>query len=146
MDSAQIDFIRDLAYKCPSSRGSSGARAILNVLYGEEVPACVEFQTRNSKIKVQNTDFVMPDNDAYMEDNFPDPFTDQTLINYYLPKDMEGKIIVNDMFGRIINEYNLKEGEHTLEIINQNWAPGIYNYGMFVNGKAIEFKKMVITQ
>ena len=59
---------------------------------------------------------------------------------------MTGKIIVNDMFGRIIAEYKLEVGENTLEIINNDWAPGVYSYGMIVNDKAIEFKKMVITQ
>jgi hypothetical protein len=146
MDSIQLDFVTDLAYKCPSGRGSSGARSIIHLLFGEEVPPCVEMQSRNTKLMIRDVDFVTPDSDAYMEDNFPDPFTDYTLINYYLPEEMTGKIIVNDMFGRIIAEYQLEVGENTLEIINNNWAPGVYSYGMIVNNKAIEFKKMVITQ
>jgi len=146
MDSTQLAFVTDLAYKCPSKRGSAGARSIIHMLFGEEVPPCVEMQSRNSRMMLRDVDFVMPDCDAYMEDNFPDPFPDYTLINYYLPQEMTGKIIVNDMFGRIIAEYKLEVGENTMEIINNDWAPGVYSYGMIVNDKAIEFKKMVITQ
>jgi hypothetical protein len=45
---------------------------------------------------------------------------------------------------RIISEYDLIIGENTLEIENNNWATGVYTYGMIVNGKPIEFKKMRI--
>jgi len=146
MDSIQLNFVQELAYKCPPDRTSFSAQAVLYYLFGEEVPPCVEMQSRNSKLMIRDVDFVKPDCDAYMEDNFPDPFTDYTLINYYLPEEMTGKIVVNDMFGRIIAEYKLEVGENTLEIINNDWAPGVYSYGMIVNDKAIEFKKMVITQ
>ena len=89
---------------------------------------------------------VMPDCDAYIEDNFPDPFNEYTYINYYLPEETEGKIIVNDMMGHVMVEYDLLIGENTLEIRNTNWAPGVYIYGLFVKGKAIEFKKMIINR
>ncbi len=58
---------------------------------------------------------------------------------------LTGEITVNDMYGKTIANYKLLEGENTLEIINNNWAPGIYTYAMFANGKLIEVKKMVIT-
>ncbi len=146
MDSTQLAFIREQAYKCPVDLASANAQSVLYLLFTEEVPECELMTTRSSRMLVKPVDFVLPDSDAYMEDNFPDPFTDYTLINYYLPEEMTGKIIVNDMFGRVIAEYNLKSGENTLEILNKNWAPGVYSYGMIVNDKAIEFKKMVITQ
>jgi hypothetical protein len=95
---------------------------------------------------VEKNEFSLPESKAYMEDNFPEPFINNTLINYYLPENTNGKIVVNDMFGRVIAEYELVIGENTLEIENQDWAPGVYSYGMLVNGKAIEYKKMIITQ
>jgi hypothetical protein len=144
MDSSEIAFVRDLAYKCPSGRASSGARAIIHLLFGEEVPDCVFMNNRSATKLIKDVEFVMPDCDAYIEDNFPDPFTNYTLINYYLPEDTEGRIVVTDMLGRIMAEYNLIIGENTLEIRNNNWASGVYSYGMIVNGKAIEFKKMII--
>lgn len=146
MDSTQLAFVNDLAYKCPSKRGSAGARSIIHMLFGEEVPPCLEMQSRNSKLMIRDVDFVLPDCDAYMEDNFPDPFVKNTLVNYYLPEASDGKIIVSDMFGRIVKEYELTSGENTLEIISDDWVPGIYSYGLIVDGKAVEFKKMVITQ
>ncbi|MDD4236906.1 MAG: T9SS type A sorting domain-containing protein [Bacteroidales bacterium] len=146
MDSSEIAFVRNLAYKCPSGRASSGARAIIHLLFGEEVPDCVFMNNRSATKLIKDVEFVMPDCDAYIEDNFPDPFTNYTLINYYLPEDTEGRIVVTDMLGRIMAEYNLIIGENTLEIRNNNWASGVYSYGMIVNGKAIEFKKMIINR
>lgn len=145
MDSTQIAFVRELAYKCPESLAVANARSILLLLYEEEVSECIEIENRASDIILKDIEFVLPDSDAYMEDNFPDPFTDKTLVNYYLPEGMSGKIIVNDMYGKIIGDYILQEGEQTLELINDNWAPGVYTYTMFADGKLIEVKKMIIT-
>jgi hypothetical protein len=145
MDSAQIAFVRELAYKCPESLAVANARSILLLLYEEEVPECIEIENRASDIVLKDIKFVLLDTDAYMEDNFPDPFTDKTLVNYYLPEGMNGKIIVNDMYGKTIADYILQEREQTLELINDNWAPGVYTYTMFADGKLIEVKKMIIT-
>jgi hypothetical protein len=68
------------------------------------------------------------------------------MINYYLPEGFKGEIIVNDMYGKTISSYILHEGENTLQIISNNWAPGVYTYAMYANGKLIEVKKMIITQ
>ena len=110
------------------------------------MPECEIMTTRKTTNLVKDVVFVTPEDDAYMEDNFPDPFYDKTLINYYLPENMKGNIVIKDIFGRTIRDYELYEGENTLEIENENWAPGIYNYGMFINGNAIDYKKMIITQ
>jgi len=144
MDSVQLSFIVEQAYKCPADYTSANAQALLSLLFGIEVPECVEMTNRNTIQLVKDVDFTLPESDAYIMDNFPDPFTDYTLINYYLPEETEGRIIVSDITGRIISEYNLVNGENTLEIRNNNWATGVYSYGMIVNGKPIEFKKMII--
>ncbi|MDD2634861.1 MAG: T9SS type A sorting domain-containing protein [Bacteroidales bacterium] len=145
MDNTQIAFVQELAYKYPESLAVSNAKSILLMLYEEEAPDCIEIETRNSEIMLKDINFVMPDSDAYMEDNFPDPFTDRTLVNYYLPEGINGEIRVNDMYGKTVANYKLKEGENSLEIFNNNWSPGIYTYTMFANDKLIEVKKMIIT-
>jgi hypothetical protein len=101
---------------------------------------------RNTLNLIKDVNFAVPETDAYIEDNFPDPFIDKTLINYYLPEGNDGKIIVSDIYGRTISEYALISGENTLEINSDKLVPGVYSYGLIVNDKIIEFKKMVITQ
>lgn len=91
-------------------------------------------------------DFVLPETDAWMEDNFPDPFFKATLINYYLPENSEGRIMIYDMLGRNIASYQLQQGEHTLQIMPDNWISGIYNCIMIIDGVKVDEIKMVFQQ
>ena len=146
MDSIQLNFIQELAYKCPPDRASFSAQAVLHYLFGEEVPECEIMTTRKTTNLVKDVVFVIPEDDAYIEDNFPDPFIDKTTVNYYLPEDMRGKLIVYDMFGRVVGQYILETGEKSLEINSENLVPGVYTYSLVVNDKQIDVKKMIITQ
>ncbi len=146
MDSLQLEFVRELALKCPPDLASANARAIMFMLFGENLPTCEIMDNKNSIKLVKDIDFRKPLTDAYIEDNFPDPFTDNTQIDYYIPEGAEGKIIISDIYGRIILEKALKEGENSLKINTNGWKPGVYTYGLYVDNKMVEFKKMVKTQ
>jgi hypothetical protein len=132
MDSTQLAFITDLAYACPSNYTTANAQAVMHLLYGTEFDECEEMANRRSFSLVKDVVFTIPDTDAWVEDNFPNPFTDETLINYYLPEESTGSIVVIDMYGREIAFFNLTNGENTLIIKSQDWAPGVYSYSFIV--------------
>ncbi len=69
----------------------------------------------------------------------------KTFIPYYLPDDLTGKIIIKDIQGRSIAEYNAETGENILKIRTQNWAIGVYMYGLQIEGIMYKYKKMVLT-
>jgi len=146
MDSTQLDFVTEQAYKCPPDYTTANAQSVLQLLFDIEVPECIIMQNRSMTSFIRDIEFTVPETGAWIEDNFPNPFTKETLVNYYLPEGMKGQLMINDMFGRLIKIYDLYEGENTLKIISEDWTPGIYNYGFIVNDKIIEYKKMVITQ
>jgi hypothetical protein len=146
MDSTQLAFITNLAYACPSNYTTANAQAVLHLLYGTEFEECEEMANRRSFSLIKDVVFTIPDTDAWVEDNFPNPFTDETLINYYLPEESTGSIVVTDMYGREIASYILANGENTLNVKSDAWAPGVYSYSFIVDGKSLEHKKMIITQ
>ncbi|MBN2775990.1 MAG: T9SS type A sorting domain-containing protein [Bacteroidales bacterium] len=146
MDSTQLAYITELAHKCPMDNTVANAQAILYLLYGIEVEDCVEYTNRSKHSLVKDIDFVLPDTDAWIEENFPNPFTDKTYIDYYVPEGSEGSIFINDMYGRKLAEHKALEGENILTVEKGNLAPGIYSYGLIVDGQIIEFKKLVIKQ
>lgn len=146
MDSTQLALITDLAYTCPSNYTTANAQAVLHLLYGTEFEECEEMLNRRTFSLIKDVVFTIPETDAWVEDNFPNPFTDETLVNYFLPEGSTGSIVLNDMHGRNIRTYNLATGENTLTIVKEDLTPGIYSYGLIVDGKTIEYKKMVITQ
>ncbi len=143
LNSTQIDYIRTLANQCPEGIATVNAKAILMYLYREEVPACPENGTPSMRFGNYN---VLQTKSSYLGDNYPDPFSRNTVIPYYLPEGSEGVIEIKDVTGRIILTLSLQEGENTLEIDSKGWANGIYFYGMKINDENIENKKMVKTE
>ncbi len=144
LDSLQEQFIRDLAYKCPAGLGTSNAQSILDLLYREEVTECPLFITTKS-MKFNEEKTYIPEREVYLGDNYPEPFTGKTYIPYYLPEGITGKIVVRDIYGRNIAVYEIVEGKNILEINTQNWANGVYMYGLLIDGEIHEYKKMVLT-
>ncbi len=139
LDSNQIAYIRTLAYQCPDEMATANAKAVLFYLLRETVPPCPLNETRIQQL--QNK----PDNNqsSFLGENYPDPFTNRTVIPYYLPKGLEGELTVKDVTGRMLYTAPLQEGENRLEIDTRNWAAGIYVYGMTINGEIVEARKMV---
>lgn len=50
MDSIQLSFVRELAYKCPADHASFSAQAVLHYLFEEEVPECEIMTTRKKQV------------------------------------------------------------------------------------------------
>jgi len=143
LDSSQVEYVRTLAYQCPEIMTTVNAKAILMYLYREQVPACPVNGTKNMKFENNTVKQVKP---SFLGDNYPDPFSRNTIIPYYLPEATKGEIIIKDVTGRIILCLSLHEGENKLEIDCKGWANGIYFYGMSINGENIDNKKMVKTE
>jgi len=148
LDESQIDFIRTIAYQCPEGMATVNAKAILIYLFMEQVPACPENGTRSMRsdsYRIGNNQ-IIEIKKSYLGDNYPDPFSRNTIIPYYLPEGTKAEIIIKDVTGRIILCLSLHEGENKLEIDCKGWANGIYFYGMSINGENIDNKKMVKTE
>jgi hypothetical protein len=86
------------------------------------------------------------DDKAHLAQNIPNPFNQQTIIKYYLPKDAaQAQIRINDMKGnslRVIEVYEKGYGEITLEA--SIFAPGTYTYELIVGNERIDTKRMII--
>ena len=80
---------------------------------------------------------------SYLGENYPDPFSGNTIIPYYLPENDKGEMVIRDVTGREINRYNLQDGDNELNIYSRDWQCGIYFYGMVINGTAVECRKMI---
>jgi hypothetical protein len=143
LDSVQIDAIRTIAWLCPAGIASANARALLLYLNREEVPPCPETGTRNKLIESNKTNTPI----SYLGDNYPDPFSGNTVIPYYLPENSKGEIVIMDALGREIKRYILQEGENKLNIDSRSgsteWQSGIYFYYLVIDGRAVEYRKMI---
>lgn len=78
--------------------------------------------------------------------NDPNPFSDSTIIKFYLPEESDVKIEFFDNHIEKIEEINNRfpAGENIVRFAADNRQPGIYFY-KFESGNFVEVKKMVLS-
>lgn len=87
-------------------------------------------------------------NKSVLYQNTPNPFTQNTEIQYFIPQNADVAMIsVYDLTGKELNQYRLNEMGKSRLLINANeFAPGMYLYTLIVDGKEVDTKKMIITK
>ena len=72
--------------------------------------------------------------------NIPNPYENQTVINYELKQD--AMIVVTKLDGTTVLSFDVTgSGSVTLE--NQSLLPGLYYYSLIVNGQVSETKTLI---
>jgi hypothetical protein len=106
----------------------------------------LQYSLKNKSNQTSNEQQIVLDDTPKLLQNDPNPFSNSTIIKYYLPSNTVGAIIkVTDMSGRLINSYLLKNtGYSQLEVITGNVVQGTFTYTLEINGKVIDSKKMVL--
>ncbi len=89
-----------------------------------------------------STDITDNSNGLSLSQNFPNPFSVYTTINYNL-KQSNGKLIITNVEGKNVREYKLERTSGEV-IIRENFKPGIYFYSLYENNKLISTNKMVV--
>lgn len=91
--------------------------------------------------------FLESANTIVVAQNSPNPFTDSTVISFYLPEDEDVALEFFDSKVELIKEIPRQKftaGRHEIVFKDENLHPGIYFY-RFKAGKHIEVKKMVVS-
>ncbi len=85
---------------------------------------------------------------ASLQQNIPNPFNHTTTINYKLPQTYSSaKIIVTDKSGKTLKEDNISaKGKGSLSIDASTLTSGAYQYSLYVDGKLIDKKQMVLAK
>jgi hypothetical protein len=92
-----------------------------------------------------NLDVELTDGEILLSQNTPNPFVEQTVINYFLPENIsEAQMNFYNSNGSLIKTVDLKEkGAGSITIHAANLKSGTYSYSMIADGKIIDTKKMV---
>jgi hypothetical protein len=85
---------------------------------------------------------------AQLFQNVPNPLTNLTFIDYYLPETVKSAFIkVTDNNGKLIQAFQLtKTGYGQLELDCTNLAAGTYRYSLITDDQLIETKTMIIVK
>ena len=79
-----------------------------------------------------------------LDQNVPNPFAEQTTINYYLPDNAtKAQMLFYNSNGNLIKSVELEQrGKGQLNVFGNDLTNGVYTYTLVVDGKILDTKKM----
>ncbi len=83
-----------------------------------------------------------------LEQNIPNPFNRSTTINYILPQQYSSaQIIITDKSGKVLKQVNTSgNGKGSIIVDAATLASGAYQYSLYVDGKFMDAKQMILTK
>ncbi|MFK7969675.1 MAG: tail fiber domain-containing protein [Bacteroidia bacterium] len=83
--------------------------------------------------------------DAWIGQNFPNPHTDITYIQYFIPTEAsQAKLVVTDNVGKTIRTIELDVQQTAIELNNSTLANGVYSYSLVLDGHTVAAKRMIV--
>ncbi len=127
----QINLLADMINSCCSSSSAMQAQG-----------------GQNASVAVQTNVNLRDGQSVVLEQNVPNPYSEQTTINYFLPDNVsKAQILFYNAQGRLIQSTELtQKGKGQLNVFASDLSNGVYTYTLVVDGKIIETKKMVKQQ
>jgi len=100
----------------------------------------------NTPANVQEVTISGSGNAPILYQNNPNPFSEGTKINYFLPEGTTGATMeFFDSYGNKLKEVQLTQtGNSTVSITPDNLTSGVYSYSLVVNNKVVDTKRMVL--
>lgn len=85
---------------------------------------------------------------AKLEQNIPNPFSQNSIIKYYLPQTASSGVIkIYSLEGVELKSFSITQtGFGQVAVTGSSLASGVYVYTLIIDGKAIDTKQMILTK
>lgn len=85
---------------------------------------------------------------ALLEQNAPNPFTEQTVIRFYIPVSAKSAVMkILDARCKELKSLSINErGASQISISANTLAPGVYTYTLIVDDKEADVRQMIVTK
>lgn len=115
-------------------------RLKLEDLVGNEFDEIHETSSRNPELLNEI-------GEAFLEQNQPNPFNENTIINFYLESAVRQAVLhIYDMQGRRIRTLDISDRNNGTIVISANELhPGVYYYSLIADGRRIDTRQMILT-
>jgi len=79
-----------------------------------------------------------------LHDLYPNPVKDHAFADYtILNERIEAKIVIHNILGNTIDEYNLPFSENRVKIRAESLSAGVYFYTLYIDNTAVATRKMI---
>jgi hypothetical protein len=80
-----------------------------------------------------------------LHDVYPNPVVDYAYVNYNMANDdVAAKIIIHNILGNAIEEYNLPAAENKVKIRAESMNAGIYFYTLYLDNEGVVTRKLIV--
>ena len=110
---------------------------------GVELNANINY---HSDMEVRHVDLSF--NGSELVGVYPNPFRGSTNIEYNLGKDAQVKVLVYDVYGRVVSEIENKNQQASSHVVSwdaSNTKAGVYFIKILVDGEMIGNQKVILT-
>ena len=93
-------------------------------------------------------DISLQNNYIQLKENRPNPFSNNTIIEFYIPKKTRVELLIFNSIGVLVREVTneiFEAGNHKVKFNSENLSQGIYYYKLKALGKSLT-KKMIILE
>jgi len=107
-----------------------------------------KIKDKDSEEKTTETDNINTPELAKLSRNKPNPFNENTTIEYYLPSVVQNAILyIYDLQGKQLKSIRIAEREYGyVTIYGNEMQPGIYHYSLIADGSVVGIEKMILTE
>lgn len=77
---------------------------------------------------------------------YPNPSNSMVNVDYTLPKNSSGKLVITDLLGRTLQSIDLSESNYTNTFNLNTYQNGIYFVNLFVNNNLIKTEKIILSK
>ncbi|MFN3134097.1 MAG: DUF5110 domain-containing protein, partial [Candidatus Kryptonium sp.] len=121
-------------------------RKIVYVKLCSDISALVEVNIYGAEIVVGVGNFKDAEFGLELYQNYPNPFNPETIIEFEIPHSAKVKLLVHDLLGRVVRNFELGEmsaGRHRIKFCSHGMPSGMYFYTLQA-GEFFETRKMII--
>ncbi|NJL13043.1 MAG: T9SS type A sorting domain-containing protein [Microscillaceae bacterium] len=89
-------------------------------------------------------ELLFSDSRLHVRQIYPNPASSVAYLDYHVIENIQAKITIRNLLGKVVKEYDLIRGERKVRITTTSFDSGIYLYTLSINGKALSSRKLVV--
>lgn len=97
---------------------------------------------------IGNMQFANGNGGSYLMQNRPNPFSRETVIDYFIASDVtNASIMIFDLNGKLLKTIFVNtNGKGSVTVNSNELMPGMYLYSLVINGNEVDTKKMILSE
>lgn len=126
---------------------SAGESTVRYLVYNKSAPAqTVEFGVNFTVEERQEKHSIYSSRHIIIHDVYPNPVTDNNFsLQYKILNDrINARIIIHNLLGNIVGEFNLDRSETLLRIRTDDLSAGIYFYTLYLDSEGVMTRKLLL--